>query len=99
MQKSGIGAVIAMALGLCCCVTPDDMRRENFIGSRNGESEYRFWAYRERDIAGRTQQLCPNGAHEVTQRQINGRDTIYNQGVALGFDKIWVTIACPKDHP
>lgn len=93
------GASAAAALVLCGCASVDDTRREYFIGNHNGESQYRYWTYRERDIARRTRQLCPNGAHEVAPRYIKGRDEVYVQGVFLKFDKIWVTISCPKDDP
>ena len=94
----------ALVLGLLClsvsgCVSPDQMRQENFVETRSGESIYRYWTFRNQDVQGRSQQLCPNGWREVAPREVSGRMTIYNQGIPIGHDKIWVTIACPMDQP
>jgi hypothetical protein len=97
MRVPALGLVSLLCLS--ACVTPDQMRQEQFVQSRNGESIYRFWTFRHRDVEGRSRQLCPHGWREIAPRETGARSTIYAQGVPIGHDEIWITIACPADHP
>lgn len=92
-------AFLIGCLCLTACVSADQMRQEHFVETRGGDSIYRYWTFRNQDVQGRSDQLCPNGWREIAPRARGDRVNIYNQGVPIGYDEIWVTIACPKDRP
>lgn len=86
-------AVLTMVLS--GCVSPEQMRQERLVGTQNGENIYRFWMYKDYQLKGWGDTLCPKGGWREISRDLGQRDYYSTGTVGYTRQRIYVTIACP----
>jgi hypothetical protein len=92
-------AFLSCLAALSGCVTADEIRKNDFVRSENGESIYKIWTYKEYQIKGKGDQICPRGWREIGRSQGQTDMRYVGPGIFIRLTRIETTIACPNDHP
>jgi hypothetical protein len=95
--------LLASALALSACVSAEDAKTQDYVGTENGAATYRFKTARYAAFAAEaklnmsiktmSKRYCPNGYREIS-RQEGGQNWQDGGVYPVAYTDVWVTIAC-----